>query len=54
MIDCGTQLKIILNDTIGSDHAPHLRENKDKVYPNTLHQVCQEFKHFNASNVKSC
>jgi len=24
-----------LNDTIGSDHAPHLKENKDKVYPNT-------------------
>ena len=24
-----------LNDTIGSDHAPHLRENKDKKYPNT-------------------
>ena len=23
------------NDTIGSDHAPHLKENKDKVYPNT-------------------
>ena len=23
------------NDTIGSDHAPHLRENKDKEYPNT-------------------
>ena len=24
-----------LNDTIGSDHAPHLKENKAKVYPNT-------------------
>ena len=24
-----------LNDTIGSDHAPHLKENKDKVYPKT-------------------
>ena len=24
-----------LNDTIGSDHAPHLRENKDKEYPNS-------------------
>src|SRR6056300_244832 len=24
-----------LNDTIGSDHAPHLKENKDKVYPNS-------------------
>ncbi len=23
------------NDTIGSDHAPHLRGNKDKEYPNT-------------------
>ena len=23
------------NDTIGSDHAPHLKENKDKEYPNT-------------------
>ena len=23
------------NDTIGSDHAPHLRENKDKEYPDT-------------------
>ena len=23
------------NDTIGSDHAPHLKENKDKVYPDT-------------------
>ena len=32
-----------INDTIGSDHAPHLKENKDKVYPNTP-QECQEFK----------
>tara|TARA_B100001057_G_scaffold326171_1_gene326356 strand:- start:3941 stop:5245 length:1305 start_codon:yes stop_codon:yes gene_type:complete len=24
-----------LNDTIGSDHAPHLKKNKDKVYPET-------------------
>ena len=24
-----------LNDTIGSDHAPHLKENKDQVYPNS-------------------
>ena len=24
-----------LNDTIGSDHAPHLRENKEKNYPNS-------------------
>ena len=24
-----------LNDTIGSDHAPHLKENKDKEYPNS-------------------
>tara|TARA_B100001057_G_scaffold398787_1_gene409516 strand:- start:1790 stop:3097 length:1308 start_codon:yes stop_codon:yes gene_type:complete len=24
-----------LNDTIGSDHAPHLKVNKDKIYPNT-------------------
>ena len=24
-----------LNDTIGSDHAPHLKLNKDKEYPNT-------------------
>ena len=23
------------NDTIGSDHAPHLKENKDKKYPNS-------------------
>jgi len=23
------------NDTIGSDHAPHLKENKDKEYPNS-------------------
>ena len=23
------------NDTIGSDHAPHLRANKDKEYPDT-------------------
>ena len=23
------------NDTIGSDHAPHLKENKNKEYPNT-------------------
>ena len=23
------------NDTIGSDHAPHLKTNKDKVYPNS-------------------
>jgi len=32
-----------LNDTIGSDHAPHLKENKDK-YILTHHQVCQVFK----------
>ena len=24
-----------INDTIGSDHAPHLRKNKDKNYPNS-------------------
>ena len=24
-----------LNDTIGSDHAPHLKENKNKEYPNS-------------------
>jgi len=24
-----------INDTIGSDHAPHLRKNKDKSYPNS-------------------
>ena len=24
-----------LNDTIGSDHAPHLKVNKDKEYPNS-------------------
>ncbi len=24
-----------LNDTIGSDHAPHLRENKEREYPNS-------------------
>ena len=24
-----------LNDTIGSDHAPHLKVNKDKAYPNS-------------------
>ena len=23
------------NDTIGSDHAPHLKENKEKIYPNS-------------------
>ena len=23
------------NDTLGSDHAPHLKENKDKAYPNS-------------------
>ena len=24
-----------LNDTIGSDHAPHLKENKEKIYPSS-------------------
>ena len=24
-----------LNDIIGSDHAPHLKENKEKIYPNS-------------------
>ena len=28
-------LKNNLNDTIGSDHAPHLKINKDKEYPNS-------------------
>ena len=23
------------NDTIGSDHAPHLKKNKEKTYPNS-------------------
>ena len=23
------------NDTIGSDHAPHLKKNKEKIYPNS-------------------
>ena len=35
MIDCGMELRIILNDTIGSDHAPHLKVNKEKEYPNS-------------------
>ena len=28
-------MKNNLNDTIGSDHAPHLKVNKDKEYPNS-------------------
>jgi dihydroorotase len=28
-------IKNNLNDTIGSDHAPHLKENKEKSYPNS-------------------
>ena len=28
-------IKNNLNDTIGSDHAPHLKENKSKEYPNS-------------------
>jgi len=28
-------IKNNLNDTIGSDHAPHLKVNKDKEYPNS-------------------
>ena len=28
-------IKNNFNDTIGSDHAPHLKVNKDKVSPNT-------------------
>ena len=35
MIGCGTELRIIFNDTIGSDHAPHLKVNKEKIYPNS-------------------
>ena len=29
------EIKNNLNDTIGSDHAPHLKVNKDKEYPNS-------------------
>ena len=29
------EVKNNLNDTIRSDHAPHLRENKNKEYPNS-------------------
>ena len=35
MIDYGMELKIILMIQLGSDHAPHLKENKDKEYPNS-------------------
>ena len=32
-------------DVLGSDHAPHSKENKDKEYP--IHpQECQEYKLF--------
>ena len=34
MIDFGLQLRIML-DVLGSDHAPHLKENKNKEYPNS-------------------
>ena len=30
-----TAIKNNIVDVLGSDHAPHLKENKDKVYPNT-------------------
>ena len=40
------------NDTIGSDHAPHLKENKDKIYPNTPSRDARS-SNLNACNVKS-
>ena len=41
------------NDTIGSDHAPHLKENKEKNYPNSPSGM-PGVQNFNASYVKSC
>ena len=41
-----------LNDTIGSDHAPHLKINKDKKYPHSPSGM-QVFKHL-CHDVKSC
>ena len=33
MIGCGQQLKIQSVDILGSDHAPHSKEDKNKKYP---------------------
>ena len=52
MIDYGMQLRITLNDTIGSDHAPHLKDNKDKKYPNYTIRYAR-CSNFNASYAKS-
>jgi dihydroorotase len=41
------------NDTIGSDHAPHLKVNKDKEYPNSPSGM-PGVQTLNASYVKSC
>ena len=42
-----------LNDTIGSDHAPHLKVNKDKEYPNSPSGM-PGVQTLNAGNAKSC
>ena len=40
-----TAIKNDIVDVLGSDHAPHLKANKNKEYPNTL-RACQECKQF--------
>ena len=42
-----------INDTIGSDHAPHLKANKDKEYPNSPSGM-PGVQTSNASDVKPC
>ena len=53
MIDCGMQLRNNFNDTIGSDHAPHLKVNKDKEYPNSPSGM-PGVQTLDASYVESC
>ena len=46
MIGSGLAIKNNIVDVLGSDHAPHSKENKQKEYPNTHLQECQEYKLF--------
>ena len=51
-IGFGIAIKNDIVDVLGSDHAPHTKENKKKVYPD-LHQNARSSNYF-SNNVRSC
>ena len=53
MIDLWTAIKNNIVDVLGSDHAPHTKENKQKEYPNSPIRNARSTNYF-SSNDRSC